>query len=1446
MGPDRDALPSGTKLNSSAGHWAELKSLLDSALALTASEREHFLKERCGNDRALRDEINSLLLAYEQSDDFLAHPLESLDLPNLDLPDTEASPGQPEELPADRRIGAYHIERQIGRGGMGAVYLATRADGEFNKRVAIKLIRHGREDEFSIRRFRHERQILARLESPFVARLIDGGTAETGLPYFVMEYVEGQPITEYCDNHSLHTRARVELFLKVCSGVQYAHERNIIHRDLKPGNILVKESGVPKLLDFGIAKIMGMDAAETASDATLAGFRILTPAYASPEQIRGELATVRSDVYSLGVILYELLCGERPSLNVIQPNSAAAAGRPREAHLSPHLRAVVLNAIRWDPGERYPTVEAFAADLKRYLEGFPPEATSRADFSSETVSTEISVAILPLRVLQADDRTAGFLASGITEVLVTRLSRIERFLVRPMSAVLKFADRGDAARIAKELRVKYILEGSLYKSGECVRVSVQLVYTEAGITVWSGQFDEQPGDLLKLEDSIAEQLASALIPHLTGEERERISRSGTSSGRAHEAYLRGRWHWNRSLGNQEELAKSLVCFTQAVTADPNYARAHAGLADYYLRLGIWSGLPPLESFAAAMQSARTAIQLDPSLSEAHTSLGVAYWAYARDYAAAEKHFNLAIIRNPEYAGAHYWFGLLNSACNRQELAIASLERARKIDPNLPSIAAALGFVHYHARQFDRAIELLLDTSRDLRVPSAAIDDVLVWCYLQAGNPEKAREAARRAHELSDGSSAAASALAQAERACGNQTAAVSLRNRLDGAARQKYVSGYDRASACLAVDDIPGALNCLEQAYINGDWWISWIAVDPRWDRLRGQPLFAKLIAKTQPAKAIAAEKASRKPVWLRAAPIAAALILLVVMLLAFPHVRSRRVPFQDLKFTRLTSNGIASQAVISPDGKHVAYTAMKDGATALFLRDLQASRTVELLPRIEGIVADLNFTEGGQKISFVNYAAKQPLDRRVLTLALSGGTPVPLSGSFSGPVSLSPDGKYAAFLQSNKAADRDELWMTDVASGRRRLLASLAYPQRFSWDCTPSWSPDAKEVAVAAEDRDSKGFLLKLYVISSTRNTRLLIPSPRWQWVGDIAWTGSKSALLVVGQQQDSSFQQIWHVPYPKGEARAIDSDLDDYTGASVTAGDSAIVSVQRRALSNIYVTKPFSPNAATRQLTQGSGRYFDLAWMPGGRLLYASDATGSADIWVMNADGSGARQIVSGAGRNYAPASSPDGKTIAFHSNRTSNWHVWSVNADGSEQQQLSRGQRDGNWPQFTPDGRSVVFHQSEPKGLFTLWKVPRSGGPSVQLTKSFTMHPAVSAKTGQIAAWFSPTLDNPRWKLAVFAPEGGEPLRIFDSTPSALPDTTLRWTPAGDAITFLDFKNGVANLWVQPLDGRKARPLTEFTSGDIYSFDWSQNGELVYSRGMTTADVVLIQDAKAEDQS
>ncbi len=278
--------------------WQQIRKVFDQAVPLTGAERRSFLETQCAGDPELRHEVESLLVANAQAGTGF------LDTPAVDL--TRSDPSAPTKR-VGRRIGAYVILEQIGHGGMGEVYRADRADGQFEKQVAIKLVRGGYDTASVVERFRHERQILASLDHPNIARLLDGGTTEKGIPYLVMELIEGIPIDEYCDGNQLGISERLQLFMQVCSAVQYAHQRLVIHRDIKPGNILVTKEGVPKLLDFGIAKIL--DPASS-SEATIAS--PMTPEFASPEQIRGEPITTATDVYSLGVVLYRLLAGRSP------------------------------------------------------------------------------------------------------------------------------------------------------------------------------------------------------------------------------------------------------------------------------------------------------------------------------------------------------------------------------------------------------------------------------------------------------------------------------------------------------------------------------------------------------------------------------------------------------------------------------------------------------------------------------------------------------------------------------------------------------------------------------------------------------------------------------------------------------------------------------------------------------------------------------------------------------------------------------------------------------------------------------------------------------------------------------------------------------------------------------------------------------------------------------
>jgi serine/threonine protein kinase/Tol biopolymer transport system component/tetratricopeptide (TPR) repeat protein len=1413
--------------------WQEVKAIFESASEVAAPQRVAFLDERCGGDAQLRAEVESLLEAHENTGGFLEDIRDSVPIMEPE--------GEPETAPIGARIGAYELVRELGRGGMGSVYLATRADSEFRKRVAIKLIRHGMESAFAMRRFRNERQILARLEHPNIARLIDGGTTPNGLPYFVMELVEGEPILKYCDGHHLSITDRLEIFHKVCSAVHYAHRRTIVHRDLKPANILVKKDCTPKLLDFGVAKFLDPDTSDILGETTMVGVRMVTPAYASPEQMRGEPATVRSDIYSLGVILCELVAGCKPAAL-----AAAASGTlltPARSDIHPSrvgdLRHIINRASHTVPEERYASVDELMRDVSRYLSGLPVTSSVAVEprpFEEPTGTG--SIAVLPFRLLEQHSTGDVFLTTGITDAIITRLSSVGRISVRPTSAVLRYAEAADAVAVGYELGVEFVLEGTVHKAEDRVLLRVQLVRVRAAAPVWAGNFEAQAGDLLQIEDRIASQVAEAVLPQLTGEEREQLAKAGTVSAAAHNSYLRGRHFWNKNTA--DDLARSLLCFMQAVVDDPQYALAHAGIADYYIQLGVWGGPPPSESFAAAKDSAQKALDIDTNLAEAHASYGFAIWALERDYEEAAYHLQMAITLKPDYSTAHLWFGLLNVSRGKLPMAIASLERARKLDPRSPKPATGLALAYTCAREYGKAIE-------DLRGPRRApdehysIEESLAWAYIGVGRTTEALDTARRAVIMSDRNPFALCALAAAEAAAGNRRAAGLLADEVAAMETRGYVSRYVLASMHLAAGRTAAVFPLLAKAREDGDWWTGFLAVDPRWDEVRRHPQFGAAypprgVEITAPFPARSLRRSRRRSLVLVAVAIAAIVELAYLARLTFlPPV----APFQNARVTKLTTNGTAARAAISDNGSMVAYTGTQDGKLGLWVKPLDHGTATRIAGPFEGDVTGLQFTNGGSYVSYVAYAKKEPGKGTLFRVPITGGSPRALMSEVPGPTALSRDGTRLAYLRPDPVRARDELVIANPDGTGGHAITTRAYPDRFAWISGPAWSEDAKKIASAVEGTDKQGYYVVVSVADVASGKLELIRQPRFQFVERIAWVKGGAGLVAIGQQEDSSFQQIWFIPYPKGRARRIGNDLNDYNGISVSADGKSLVSVQLQTLSNIYI---LAPGGQVRQLTPGSGRYFDLAWGPGGTIVYASDASGSADIWAMDADGGNQRQLTSGTGRSYAPALSPDGKWIAFHSNQTGNWNIWRMDADGRNLVQLTNDKRDSNWPHFTPDGRHIVYHHTEPNALFNVWRVPAGGGTPERLTMKLTTRPAI-ALDGRIGCWFSEQAGSPSWKLAVLGPSGGEPLRTFDLAPGVAPDTPIRWTSNNDGLTFMGTRDGVTNLYTQPVNGGPVRQLTPFSSGQIYSFDWSRDGKLAYSRGMSSSDVILVRDASAQ---
>ncbi|MGZ5023972.1 MAG: protein kinase domain-containing protein, partial [Chthoniobacterales bacterium] len=664
-----------------------MKTILADALELESpKERTAFLHDSCEGDTLLLQEIEALL----------AQATHNLEECAADTPISFARQASPQL--SGERIGTYEMVRELGRGGMGSVYLARRADGQFEKEVAIKLLKRGTDTDEILRRFQAERRILARLDHPNIARLLDAGTTQDDLPYFVMEYVDGVPITAYARDNKLTTTRRLELFLKVCAAVQVAHQHLIVHRDLKPSNILVTQEGEPKLLDFGIAKLLATG--DEGIELTLTAERRFTPVCASPEQARGETITPASDVYALGALLYELLTDRPPHrFSTPHPSQAEVAQvigeqeptRPSLSIYDNHVRRqlrgdldkIVLMALRKEPARRYPSVAEFAEDIRRHLDGRAVRARSntagylttrfiarhkqpigalivamtvallfilfyrptRANSPQELRAAAVldkSIAVLPLKNL-SDAKDDAYLADAIQDEILTRLSKIGDLKVISRTSTQHYKSAPEnLPEIARQLGVANILEGSVQKNGDIVRVNVQLIKAANDSHLWADTFDRKLTDIFSVESEVAKAIADQLQAKLTGQEEQVIAARPTNNPEAYDAYLRG-LAYNLKTGNTA--ANSLGAqkyLREAVKLDPNFALAWALLSVTDSRGYITSTLQPTVALREeARQAAETALTFQPNLGEGLLAKGHYYYACLKDYDSAVRYFEQA-------------------------------------------------------------------------------------------------------------------------------------------------------------------------------------------------------------------------------------------------------------------------------------------------------------------------------------------------------------------------------------------------------------------------------------------------------------------------------------------------------------------------------------------------------------------------------------------------------------------------------------------------------------------------------------------------------------------------------------------------------------------------------------------------------------------------------------
>jgi serine/threonine protein kinase/tetratricopeptide (TPR) repeat protein len=881
-----------------APQFAKMSRLLDEALPLDDAGRRRWLD-------TLPEEYQDLFAPLRQA--LLSEFHESPDGKNfatfLESADEQAGRVEPTGLNPGERVGPYELIRLLGAGGMAEVWLAKRADGAFNREVALKLPSMTRVRRDLEERFARERDILASLEHPHIARLYDAGIDPHGLPYLSMEYVQGELLTDWCDAQRLDIRARLRLFLQVLEAVQYAHERHVIHRDLKPSNILVTKTGQVRLLDFGIATLLDNGEVAGKTPLTTVYGHALTPIYSSPELIRGDPVTAKSDIYSLGVVLFELLTGDRPyrlnagASRAILEHAIAAAEVHKPStqivqqawsvrgvtheQLTRQLRGdvdrIVLKSLEKEPQVRYASAAAMADDVQRYLDGKPItaqpprlsyrlgkflrrnrlvvsvgagaailvlamvgyEIERRADQALDDSKSvyvtrpinEKSIAVLPFFDM-SEKKDQGYFSDGLSEELITLLAQIQDLQVIARTSSFHFRNQDVSLKeIAKTLGVAHVLEGSVRRSGNIVRVTAQLIRTDDGVHLWSQSYDRDVKDIFQVQDDIAAAVVSSLKLKLLamGSDPHR-----SDSPEAYNLFLLAREF--RRRGNLEDIEHAVAAYRRAIALDPDYAAAYAGLS--FSETAIANSTQDAARFALAHDAAEKALQLAPQFVDAYRARAQ-FRLETLDFAGARADSETALTLAPGESAVQSLYGAQIAAFGKIPQAITAMKKAIDLDPLSVYAWANVGLLQTATHDYPAARQSI---ERALAISPTA--DSLHFALGQL--------------DLLQGRLAEAQAEFQKQGAEGNRRMGVAMVEHAGGHDKQsqaalKELIAKNAGDMAYQVADVYAwrgekdkAFEWLERAYQQRDSGLNGIAWDPLLSSLKGDSRYGALLTKLE------------------------------------------------------------------------------------------------------------------------------------------------------------------------------------------------------------------------------------------------------------------------------------------------------------------------------------------------------------------------------------------------------------------------------------------------------------------------------------------------------------------------------------------------------------------------------------------------------------------------
>ena len=794
-------------------------------------------------------------------------------------------------------VSHYRILEKLGGGGMGVVYKAE--DLRLGRHVSLKFLPEQlSRDPLAIERFQREARAASSLNHPHICTIYDVDQYD-GQNFIVMEFLEGHTLKNRITGRPIELERVPEYGHQMADALEAAHAKAIIHRDIKPANIFITNRGQVKLLDFGLAKLLPERRAAnrarhgpatfsaTTQDGHLTsdGVALGTVAYMSPEQVRGQELDERTDLFSLGLVLYEMATGQRAFtgntsgvlFDAILNRAPTPAARLNPA-IPVQLEQIIAKALEKDRELRYRTASDMRADLQRlkrdtesarampftygqasrqklrrlwphFVWGgvlavllilFGLNVSNLRDrlFNGTSQAHIESIAVLPFANLSNDPKTE-YLSDGITESLINSLSQLPNLAVMSRNTVFRYKGQAtDPQKVGHDLHVRAILTGRLIQTGDELLISVNLEDVQNSRQIWGEQYNRKLSSLVSVQQEIAGDIYGRLRPRLAGEEKKLLAKRPTENVEAYQLYLQGLFYWNK--WTQADFKRAADYFTLAVQKDPRYALSYAGLADTYSLLGDAGYLPPSEAWPKAKAAAMQALDIDDTLAEAHTSLGLVKEHFEWDWTGAEREFKRAIELNPNSATAHHWYGDYLANMGRPEEGLRETKKAQELDPLSLIINTSLGWQLYVARHNDQAAEQLRKVL-DIDAKFAPARRMLEEVYAEMGKQKEAVAEREKILSLS-GSPELAASIEEDFTKSGYKGVLQSWLEGLTELSKHSYVSSYSIAESYMRMDQKQKAFEWLERAYEEHDSGLVSLAVEPMFDAVRSDPRFRDIL----------------------------------------------------------------------------------------------------------------------------------------------------------------------------------------------------------------------------------------------------------------------------------------------------------------------------------------------------------------------------------------------------------------------------------------------------------------------------------------------------------------------------------------------------------------------------------------------------------------------------